>query len=266
MWCHRCRQDVPAIALPAMKGVGCIRCGAKLTAVGIAVVAADPSPQSFVESIDFSETPSVRPRSTESPAPQLDFDDWDADAEWRLLDDLLPKPRLATQRASASSAAPPPIASGNWNVLHTAHGPVKTSPQAGQPAGSSWLSWIAIGVGVVILAVAAASPALRIAGWERMESLTWPLIAAGQVCLIVGVTLLVDRIRQMNSATADELQEVKNQLLRLEQSTSPLSGPHSQLGTVLSDALEPSEQSGAVLADVRGQLEILSRRLAQMTR
>ena len=91
----------------------------------------------------------------------------------------------------------------------------------------------------------------------------WPVAAAGQAILLLGVSWQLERISLANRVTRDELESVSAQLLELRQATSRPSGQAAISST--HNYAHPAEVSSdqMLLADVKSQLDLLALRMSR---
>jgi hypothetical protein len=87
-----------------------------------------------------------------------------------------------------------------------------------------------------------------VAGRQELWSMGIPVLLAGQIGLLVGLILQLDRLWHENRHTAAKVDRLDHQL-------------HESRGY----RLDPVEQSGAdqILAELRGQLELLSEKISR---
>lgn len=112
MWCQRCQQDVPGVALASGIGYGCARCGTRMGgSVSGPVSHTIRVAEAADGGLDLAESPLIKEplkeplkvpikEPFEEKAPSLELDDWDMDEDWPELLDL-PEPQ------SRGTACPP---------------------------------------------------------------------------------------------------------------------------------------------------------------
>lgn len=261
MWCQRCRQDVPGIALVSGTGIGCARCGAKLAGsasqpAGHTVGVAD----SAASGLDLEKSP------VESFDPaDLELDDWDLDHDFPDVVDAA-APAIETARPAAWNLNPPAM-SGVDAWFAAAPALVRQPPPAAAPASvarSPGFGWAFIALGLMALVCGLALLlAATLTGHGMLWSLGLPIAVGGQVVLLLGLALQVERVGQGNRVAADKLQQVDQQLHNLEQAAARLGTTHSSAAQAFYAHMAEGANPQLLLADVKSQLDLLALRMSQ---
>lgn len=141
--------------------------------------------------------------------------------------------------------------------------------QSGKPRGGgsglkSFAAWAAICLGLMAFACGGV-----LLGWsvlgdrEELWSLGVPIALVGQVALLVGLCLQLDRLWGENRNTAERIVQMDEQLDELRQSTRLLGTPYHSASqnfyTHLSDGASPK----MLLSDLKGQMDLLALRMSQ---
>ena len=269
MWCSACRQDVPALVLPETGRYSCPRCGAGLCGNDSDAAAAsrtDAAPQGGA-----ARPRHAAPRSCAQAPPA--YDPWELEQQLRHVERLLRIDRPDRDRE-------PPDTPGQWARLDASHvGPLgwhcptvarakAARKRAAQPRRpESWLpvlTWSVLAVGLmasafggVLLVWASAS------GRNELWTLGMPVGLAGQIVLVIGLILQLDRLWHDNRHTAEKLENVDRRLHSLDNTTSLLA---SSPGTG-SSSFYPHVAGGAspqmLLADLKTRLDFLAVKLGQ---
>lgn len=264
MWCQRCRQDVPGIALVSGTGLGCARCGAQLSGggakpaghtIGVAETAA--------RGLDLEQT--AKPESFDPSA--LELDEWDLEHDFEHLADL-PGPPTESHLANASHSVPPPLSGLDLALF----APPSYAPPARAPAeepatrstGMGWL-FVALGLTALVCGLALLLGA-TLSGHDTLWNLGLPIAVGGQVVLLLGLALQLERIGQNNRLAADKLQQVDAQLHNLEQAAVRLGNTHSSAAQAFYAHMAEGANPQLLLADVKSQLDLLALRMSQRER
>jgi hypothetical protein len=260
MWCKNCRQDVPAVAGHGPGRLGCIRCGTVLTPdvtahnVGVAEIS------TFGLELGHGQPvrPQPRMRSTIDSKPPVDLDEWSLDGDLGDLEPLISARRAMDKPVQRFDAAPlQPLPAPAIFGSPAEPTPTKSRPD---PSLLAW-SFFAIGLmafmcGVVLLIWSFAE------GRSELWGLGMPITVGGQVALLLGLVLQLERIWQGNRQTVDRLEQVDAQLGDLKQQASLMnvnqSGPSHAFYSHLAGGAPPQ----MLLADLKSQLDMLAVRMA----
>ncbi len=220
MWCKHCQQDVPGLASPDAGKLVCMRCGMALgidESGGTAVSAVPPQKRGQdargTRQIRFDEPPSVEPL-----AEVLPYDGWELDEQLRHIGRVLdgePHGRPARNREIARLDPP----HGVFSSRHL--------PPAGRSSGNrqsesdvsalSALGWVALLLGTTAFFCGGI-----LLGWsmftgrEDLWTVGLPITLGGQIALLLGLVMQLDRIFRDNHDTSAKLDDVDGQLRRLK--------------------------------------------------
>jgi uncharacterized membrane-anchored protein YhcB (DUF1043 family) len=249
MWCRTCRQDVPGVAAATPGELRCVKCGGLL---GEAAAANAGLAAGIARTVEHGL--SLESGTSTSPPELDDLDDWElADAVGQV------------RRFSRP------------NVVHTAHAAVPadharrppagpaaapTAPRSAAPRGGS-LAWAVLLAGLGSLVCGSVLLVWSVLA-ERTElwDLGLPVAIAGQAGLLVGLVLQLERVWQSGREAAVQLGQVQEQLDQVRRSAELLSvrsSPAQHFYTHLADGAAPQ----VLLADLKGQLDLLATRMAQ---
>lgn len=256
MWCKDCRQDVPGISLAASGGLSCARCGAILAhgdeaghVLGVADTAA--------HGVDLTTSQPLIGR-------HASFEEWQFDqnyrelqarvGNWHRLDRPVPRPRDDAPQNHTQ-----------WHV-HGAHaGPPEPHRARSRRAGRwSSAAWVALSLGLMAVLwggglLAWSSFAHRPELW----TLGMPLALAGQVGLLLGLVLQLDRLWHSSREAVRKLEDVDVQLHQLERTTTMLSVTHSSAAQAFYAHMTEQANPEILLADLKGQVDLLARSIAR---
>lgn len=270
MWCKQCRQDVPGV--PSKRGkLRCLRCGSfvasEATIDGTINVAAGVAAMAdHGLELDASST---------SSKPSMDFDDWDLDPDLRSF-----RNARAARKVGRPSHVPSPgsayrleaahPASGSWQpaALPAGMAPMQPyTPPAEKPKAAklaSWLAWSVMSLGLMGFTCGGV-----LLGWSFMSSrpdlwnLGMPVTIGGQIALLVGLILQLERIWQNNRYAVDKLDEVDGRLADMKHSQSLLSVNHGSAAQAFYAHMAEGAAPSLLLADLKGQLDLLAVKLSE---
>jgi len=256
MWCKNCRQDVHGVRSPNQVGTNCARCGSQL-------VADEQSPRSEVSGvaksaahgIDLGEAPSLDAHAT--------FEDWELDERLRRVQarvgrwkhhDVPPAPQLATQSRQPT-----------WQV-HQRHDavPKRHARSSRAVPGSPLAARFMIGLGLTAIFAGAG-----LVGWSELEHRVefWNpgivAIVAGQIGLLVGLALRLERVWQNGRDAIRKLDAVDSQLHRLEKTTTLMCVNHGSAAQAFYAHMADEANPQMLVADLRGQIDMLARTMAR---
>jgi len=255
MWCQHCRQDVPGIN--ADHGPRCIRCGeafAPAHAIGVAATASN--------GLDLSAPPEVSWLSQ-------DEEDWALADEIRQAQRILATTNVrlgavAGDRSSQRLDLPEsPLSLPAWIPTSTVSHPV--APRRRRSQGIAFaIAWFMLSIGLMGFVCGAVLLAWAyFAGNNQLWSLGLPVALIGQAALVIGFVLQTDRLREDSSETAEQLQSVDQRILDLRQSATLLNNTHSQPATAFYAHLAEGASPHILLADLKGQLDLLALRMSK---
>jgi hypothetical protein len=269
MWCSACRQDVPALVLPETGRYSCPRCGAGSCGNDSYAAAAphtDAAPQSGA-----GPPRQTTPRSCAQAPPG--YDPWELEQQLRHVERLL---RIDRPEPGREATATP----GQWARLDASHvGPLgwhspavarakAARKRAAQPRRpESWLpvlTWSVLAVGLMASAFGGVLLVwASVSGRNELWTLGMPVGLAGQIVLIIGLILQLDRLWHDSRHTAEKLQHVDDRLHDLNRTTALLG---ASPGTTAHSSY-PHMAGGAspqmLLADLKTRLDFLTVKLGQ---
>jgi hypothetical protein len=256
MWCKHCRQDVQGVRSPDQLGANCARCGCLLlnneqpAGSEVSGVA-----KSAAHGIDLGEVPPLVSHAT--------FEEWELDERYRRV-----QARVGRWKHHGGSAAPQSAALSRqptWQV-HERHTPVPkrhARPSRATPR-SPLAARLMIGLGLMAI-IAGAAPI----GWSELEhrgelwSAGLAAIVAGQIGLLVGLALRLERVWQNGRDTIRKLDAVDSQLHRLERTTSLMCVNHGSAAQAFYAHMADEANPQMLVADLKGQLDLLARTMAR---
>ena len=252
MWCRSCRQDVPAVA-SAGGSRACFRCGSPLASndagarhtVGVAEMA--------TSGVDLSPPP----ESTKASAAGID--DWELDRDARRLRRFVERPASAAFLQSSARAADYAPPAKPRSRRDTARG---YRDRDDSTRGSA-LAWLLISLGLMACLCGGA-----LVGWwyatgrEDLWNLGLPIAAGGQMALLVGLVLQIERVWHGNREAARRLRNVDRRLQQIKRSADELAAAHHVSAGAFYRHYADGASPNLLLADLKGQLDLLFTRLS----
>jgi len=294
MWCKQCQLDVPGIATvdeAETAEVCCARCGEMLVAkplpeadsrgsAAIRSVVGDSVSDDGIELSAINQTPSAdKAPSRPSPPNPLRIDPSPLGDDWQLDDELQQAAQIAgtTARSRQKQKAaygrelyridPAHRFLGGWQPhVQQPRGtrsplpPKQSSPQT----RTSPLAMLALSLGMAALVCGGVLLGWSfVPGYERLWSLGTPIALGGQLVLLVGLVLQLERLWQENRQASDKLSQVDEQLSELKDSTRLLSRTHGTASQSFYAHMAEGASPQMLLTDLKGQLDLLANRLNQ---
>jgi hypothetical protein len=287
MWCKNCRQDVPAIASEQGGAVRCARCRS-LTGPGpeAAALAGFSSVSKLADhglELDRPpghrvESPQVEPvsASVSIVPPRLgeSFDDLES---WTLAAELQRIRRRYDSPSSEAAGLPVP-------QPHLDHFSLRDKgryPNAGRPTPlwpksaaaatessstarrkqrrSSPLVWATLSLGLMAFVCGAVLLGWSLAvGRSDLWNLGLPIALVGQFGLLLGLVWQLDGLWAGNRHAADKLDDVDDRLDELKQTAALVSSAHSSPAQAFYVHMAGGASPHLLLADLKGQLDLLA--------
>ena len=135
----------------------------------------------------------------------------------------------------------------------------RAEPGAGLPV------WTALSLGVMLLSGALVLLVYAIVtGRPEFWRIGQPIAVLGQIVLMVGLVLQLDRLWHHDRRTAVKLDHVDQQLHHLKNATAVLSTTHSSSSTAFYRHFASGASPHVLLTDLKGQLDLLAVQLSEM--
>jgi hypothetical protein len=251
MWCRDCQQDVPGVASGEdSQRICCARCGSLMK---IPVETAETANSGSTEADVIQDA--VLP-------PLLDT--------WQMEDDLRESERLIRHLRFDSShdnvsETPPqiPLPAFPTTPLRQQNRPRSTRRRRRSP----WLSWTTLSLGLMTFVCGGVLLGWSFAtGRSDLWSLGMPLTMAGQAAMIMGLVLQMDGLWQTNQDTTETLDELDDQLHHLHHTTTLITSSHSDPARSFYTHMSEGASPELLLADLKGQLDLLTTKMANHQR
>jgi hypothetical protein len=200
-----------------------------------------------------------------APAPSfVELDDWKLADDVRHLTSHVKAIVPATQSARATIMPMPDLAAAPEALTAATRSAARqTSVESIRAARSSLFAWLFLSFGLMaflcgIVLLVWSVMAVRGDLWD----LGMPITVVGQAALVLGLILQLERIWQGNRYTVDKLDHVDKQLDELRQTASIMGMSHSSASQAFYSHLTQGASPHILLADLKGQLDLLAVKMA----
>lgn len=267
MWCSTCQRDVPALGSPSGGAIRCTRCGSDLPAAQAESPASEPAP---AESQPAKRESLTRAKlSAALRTSPLGDGDWQLEAELRGVRRLITALKSREPVATSARAVPMPHlpharqlepAETSINANGDAHPTVNT---IAAPRSHS-AGWLVLSLGLAVFSCGAVLLVWSLVGQRSdLWSIGMPLTLVGQAGLILGLVLHLDGLWNTSRKTAAVLSQLDGELKHVRQATTLLSSTHSTAGQSFYLHLAEGASPQLLLADLKGQMDLLSQQMAR---
>jgi len=218
------------------------------------------------------------PNLTIVPEPLPIPDGWELEEQLRHIERVL---------KAGSLSGKPPVSpeEGRWMRLDAAHrvapdwhqptakeeqkkAPKRKAPKARQRG--SWtaaLSWVMLSLGSMALAFGGVLLGWSMtAGRDDLWAIGMPVAVVGQLVLLAGFILQLDRLWRNSREASTKLDDVDQRLDELKTTTSLLGTTHSSAAASFYSHMAGGAHPQLLLVDLKNQLDLLSVRLSQIDR
>jgi len=262
MWCKRCQQDVPGVVSPEAGAYVCLRCGDALFVNRAAEEAAAPPPTSA----EAKEPEPAGEPADDHPPP---FDGWEFEERLRHIERLLAIDRPTGIKHPQSF----PIEAARFDSPHdrVAGWHLPQDPQTPAPSQSTQpesalpvLTWTVLSVGLMAFACGGV-----LLGWSMVSGRQdlgvygTPITVGGLAGLLIGLILQLDRLGSDHRSTAARLEHVDERLHDLRATTALLGTTQSTPASAFYSHMAGGASPQLLLADLKGQLDLLAIKMAQ---
>lgn len=125
--------------------------------------------------------------------------------------------------------------------------------------------WLALSLGVMMFVCGGILLGWSVAaGRKELWSLGLPIALVGQVGLLIGLVLQLERMWRHNHATVARLENVDEQLHDLKSTTALLGTTHSTPAVAFYSHMAGGASPQLLLTDLKGQLDLLAVKIGQM--
>ncbi len=259
MWCQDCQQDVPAVFPRLEGGCRCPRCSS---------VARDnhvkPLPEKGNE--QPADSPSV---SAEEPSRPV-FDSWELGEQLRHVERVLaaeqtpggpepaeqePRPVFRFDQAHEPNRRRRP---------HSRRGSLGRSQEASGSAGLRALVWPLLALGLMTFVCGGVLVGWSLAaGRSELWTLGLPIALVGQIGLLTGLVLQLEKIWEDHRAAAAKLDHVDEELHDLKTTTTLLGTSRCAPGTSFYAHMVGGASPQMLLTDLKSQLDLLAVKISR---
>jgi hypothetical protein len=236
MWCSTCQLDVPGVAGEA----GAVRCS--------------QCSQPFAAAQATALNGSAAQRLLSDSPTEID---WALEAELRGVERLVGS--LRNTAGPASAIDPPHPALPTW------HAP--SVPQPREPvvvrSTSHTAAWTILSIGLAIFACGGVLLGWSVVGQrDDLWPIGMPLALIGQAGLILGLILQLDGLWHTSRQATQALAELDGELASVRQATTLLSTSQTSGAQSFYVHLAEGASPQLLLADLKGQLDLLAQQMA----
>lgn len=219
----------------------------------------------------MGEPRASEPAATAAPAPDQAseppaYDRWETDERLQHIGRIL-RPHIQGRGAPKTRRPKTPRIDAAHHTAPAWHRPRKKTAPAkarlrGGDSGMALVVWAAVSLGVMLLVCGGI-----LLGWsvlahrDELWTTGLPIAIAGQVLLVVGLVLQLDRLWHHNQSAVAKLDDVDEQLNDLRSTTAMLGTSHSTPAVSFYSHLAGGASPQVLLADLKGQLDLLATRM-----
>jgi len=201
------------------------------------------------------------------------YDGWELEQQLRHIERLLKidKPHPTRHKGAylreLARLDPSHEGARGWHYPAAARRKAAKRRKAGGSSRRSWLpvlTWAVLAMGLmastcggVLLAWAAA------VGRQDLWAIGMPIGLGGQIILVIGLILQLDRLWYDNRNTAEKLDHVDERLHDLNKTTTLLGTTHGPVSSSFYSHMAGGASPQLLLADLKSQLDLLAVKLAQ---
>lgn len=211
-------------------------------------------------------------RSIDSPiSSHLLDEDWTIEAELRGLERLVGSLKAVGLAGEPATGIHQPHAFANhWHSAVPARTAAETLPESAVGGGdfakakSHVVTWLVLSLGLATFACGGVLLGWSLLGQrEDLWPVGMPLTLLGQAGLVFGLILQLDNLWNTSRKTAQTLHELDGQLKDVRQTTTLLTTSHAPSGQSFYAHLAQGAAPQLLLADLKGQLDLLSQQMGQ---
>lgn len=255
MWCNQCQQDVPALASADRREFCCPRCSNELQARSGGMPGVD-------ESVAYRAD---RGKAQTAPPPH---DAWESEQQLRHIAHVIGAKKVDRPEPPADSrptVARIDSAHGIGAGMHSRPSDQDVGHDGAEHSAGPMaaLTWLALSLGTMAFVCGGI-----LTGWSIVTSRAdlWtiglPVALGGQIALLIGLILQLDRLRQDNRQAADKLKHVDDKLLQIKTTTTMLGTGTQTPGGAFYAHLANGAGPDLLLSDLKGQLDLLAMKIS----
>ena len=292
MWCTTCRQDVPGIAGEDAANFVCARCGDAAKIEPTTSQADEAGSESRPSRECLSENDQGPSTDKAAERPSIELDSWQFDEDVRQAEYTLgiaskgsnPTGSFSLPHAKFADRTDEPVRSDkslrSWRSdmrspaslgsRDTApiQEPSRSGPLSEMPDDrenrSGLMAWSVLSVGIMVFVCGVVL--LGMSSFEGRQQL-WdrglPITIIGQAVLLIGMMLQVERVWHNSRRASERLRNVGRQLTDLQQTTAVLENRDNTTSQAFYTHMSEGANPHLLLADLKGQLDMLSVKVAR---
>jgi predicted phage tail protein len=264
MWCSACHQDVPGVAASVDDvTMCCARCG---KALGHRPAPAEEPATPVVVQSEADDTNLLDLSELEETPDFVEVDEWDFEEALSNAERLVRTVQAQDRAVDILwSSRPTGTAGPHRRVDNSPRVNIETATDTAgrqQSAEATSVPLFVLALGLAIFVCGAA-----LAGWslmghgEHLWRLGMPMVMGGQVAMLAGLMWQLEAVWQSNRDTKNSVETLDEQV-RLMRRRVASDSSHSHDGRAFYRHLAENASPHILLADLKGQLDTLSQRLA----
>ena len=204
--------------------------------------------------------------------PIIDLDDWQLDEDLRTAEQVVNKFHVASPRIdraeSSPGAVPPMVLDSEQYHTHSRHSkPDVLKPHQAtepRPLHRNWTAWTFLTLGTMTFVCGAVLSGLSFAkGHGELWNIGLPLVLSGQDGLLLGLVFQLEGLWQSNRETSETLDELDSQLSDLRHTAKLLQSTHNPASQSFYAHMAEGASPKLLLADLKGQLDLLAVKMSQ---
>jgi hypothetical protein len=196
------------------------------------------------------------------------YDGWELDEQLRHIERVLQTVRgkrceaEVSQRRGATRIDPAHAEGPRWHVPSVGK-PVKQGKSGNRGAGLGVFMWLILVLGTTSFVCGAVLLGWSlVTGRQELWTVGLPATLGGQIALMLGLVLQLDRVWRDNRTAAAKLDKVGQQLHELKTTTTLLSTTQGPAANVFYSHLVGGAGPKLLLADLKSQLDLLALKIA----
>jgi hypothetical protein len=263
MWCRKCQQDVPGLAAAADGRLSCPRCRTELPLPSTAAKAR----RRKLPAREAADGPAEKPAPAYSMLPP-DIMDWEAEERLRHIERVLgrkaadPKDDKAYRREAARFDLPHAQAAGWHPGLKPQPAPAPAPTRTASGLGGA--GWLALALGTMAFVCGGVLMGWSlVTGRQQLWTIGLPITLGGQIGLLVGLVLQLERIWRDSRRAAAKLDTVDEQLHDLKTTATLMGTGGNTPGSTFYAHLAHGASNELLLTDLKGQLDLLAMKLSR---
>lgn len=270
MWCIECRQDVPALLSGDKESFCCPRCGGDLCAENNGDNQSLSSEDERVNNDCMGSEGVYNDGAAVQLPPQHSADGWEIGEQLREIGRALQGTRCDDRESKTDNRREsmrfdqPHAELPDWHAPVSERSYKRRKTETDNRAAASPLTWLSLALGTTGFVCGGVLMGWSLAA-DRPElwTLGLPTALVGQISLLIGLVIQLDRLRRDNRHAATKLDHVDKQLNDLKTSATLLSGSQGPTSTAFYSHFAGGAGPQLLLTDLKSQLDLLATRIAR---